>query len=155
MGLWASLTLDATTLKGIAPADLQDPDYGSYDSQRATTDMVQSAKEYIEVRLVGAVPHMIVKSPGPVAFMDAACSISNVANVIQQMLARAFLYTYYGSEHFTVSDVYAFKRDEQMRLFDQSFNAFVNYIKLDDDFIDQLETTADTGMGKYNGVIWC
>lgn len=155
MGAWADLSLDATTLKGMVPKDFLDPDYGTHDTQRATADMVQAAKEYVETRLIAAVPSLIVKSPGPVAFMDAACGISNVANVLQQVLARSFLYTYYGSEQFSNFDVYAFKQTEQMRLFDQAFNAFVTYIQLDEDFLTALETTSDTGLKKYNNVVWC
>lgn len=154
MGAWADLPLDAATLKGMAPTDMTDPTFNEHDSQRATDDTVQNAKDYIGVRLVGAIPSLIVKSPGPDAFMDAAVAITNMANTIQQMLSRAFLYHYYSGEAFSNLDIYEFKKEQQMNLFDEAFTAFVTYIQLDVDFLEQLELTSDTGLDKYKDIVW-
>jgi len=150
MGAWATLSLDDATLKGMAPTDLSDPDFGEHDTDRATTDMVQGAKEYIEVRLMAAIPRLVVKAPGPEAFMDAAVAITNVANPIQQMLGRAFLFLYYGDAQFSNLDVYEFRKQEQKALFEEVFNGFTLYIQSDVDFLEQLEITSDTGLDKYS-----
>ena len=150
IGDWDSLALSATTLKGLAPVDRRDPDFGEYDTDAPTSEYVAQAKDYIETRLLGAVPALIVKADGPNEFMDAATTISNVAGVIQRMLGLSFLWHYYGQERFGTSDLFAIKRDEVKMDFDQTLNGFIIYIQQDEDFIDAIEATADADLSKFN-----
>lgn len=150
IGDWDALALSVTTLKGLAPFDLNDPEFEQFDTDVATTEYVAQAKDYIEARLMGAVPGLIVKADGPSEFMDAATTITNVSGVIQRMLGAAFLYHYYGQERFSNADLLATKREEMKEEFDEVFTAFVVYIQLDDDFIDAIEATSDADLSRYN-----
>lgn len=154
MGAWDDLALDNSTLKGMAPADLQDPDYGEFDTQRKSTDTVQNAKDYIVLRLAGAAPQLMATAPTPEAFMDAAITTGAATDLIQQLLGRAFLYHYYQGERFSNSDVYEFKKQEQKMLLDEALQAVTAYLLADEDFLTQLETTSETGLDKYNDVIF-
>ena len=150
IGDWDALSLSATTLKGIAPVDLRDPDFGEFDTDAATSEYVAQAKDYIETRLIGSIPQMIVKTDGPNEFMDAVTTISNVAGVVQRVLALAFLMHYYGQERFSGSDLFDMKREEMKEDFEQAYNALVTYIQLDEDFIDAIEATSDADLSQYN-----
>jgi len=150
IGDWDSLALSSTTLKGLAPVDLRDPDFGEYNSDAATSEYVAQAKDYIETRLLGSVPALIVKADGPNEFMDAATTISNVAGVIQRMLGLSFLWHYYGQERFSSSDLFSIKRDEVKMDFDQTLNSFIIYIQQDADFIDAIESTSSSDLSKFN-----
>ena len=45
IGDWDNLALSATTLKGLAPVDLRDPEFGYYDTDAATAEYVAQAKD--------------------------------------------------------------------------------------------------------------
>lgn len=154
MGSWADLILDNSTLDGMAPADLSDPEFGEFDTQRKSTDRVDNAKDYIKLRLAGAMPELMATAPSPEAFMDAAVDTQNAVDLLQQLLGRAFLFFYYGDERFSSLDIYEFKRQEQKMLFDEAFNAVVNFLLADEDFLLQLETTSETGLDKYGHIIY-
>jgi len=150
IGDWDALSLSATTLKGLAPRDLLDPDFGEFDTDAATSEYVAQAKDYIEVRLMGAIPAMVVKADGPNEFMDAATTITSVAGPIQRMLGASFLMHYYEQERFSGTDLYSDKLDRIKMSFEEAFTAFVMYIQLDEDFIDAIEATADADLSKFN-----
>jgi hypothetical protein len=154
IGDWDNLALSDSTLKGIAPVDLRDPEFGYYDTDAATAEYVAHAKDYIETRLVGSVPHLIVKADGPNEFMDAVTTITEVSGVVQRVLALAFLMHYYAQERFGASDLYDIKREEMKAEFEQAYNALVNYIQLDQDFIDAIEATADADLSQYNDQVY-
>ena len=153
-GDWDALTLSATTLKGIVPVDFLDSDYEEFDTDKVTDDYLLAAKRYIETRLIKDLPEMIVRSDGPAEFMDAATTISNVARLIQEMLAWSFLLHWYGQESFSSIDKYAFSEERARNRFEEAFTAFARYIPADEDFFDALEATSSSDLGKFRHIVF-
>lgn len=153
---WNDLALSATTLQGIAPVDLTDPDFGGHDTARATSAYVTQAKRYIEMRLMREMAYFVEKADGPTEFMDAAIAINkgHINSLIQLMLGYAFLFHYYEQEALGVTGSFIDRAELQKHRFEEAFNSFCTYIRLDLDFIEQAETTTDNDLSVNSGTTW-
>lgn len=146
MGAWDSLTLASSTMKGIAPVDLMDPDTGIFDPDRLTTDYVSAAKRYIQTRLMKEMPTFISEADGPEEFLDAAVTINkaHINDLLQEVLAHAFLFLYYDQEmvarNSTFSDRSSIARDR----FNEAFQALTQMLRLDAEFLAQSQSTTDS-----------
>ena len=153
-GDWDAVTLADATLKGIVPVDFQDADFGEFDTDLNETNRLAQAKRYIENRLFGALPELVVRADGAEEFMDAAASISSIDNLIQEMLAWSYLLHWYEQERFSGADVYNDKRMLAEHRFEQMFTAFVKYIPKDPNFIDAAEATASTDLSRFSNTVF-
>ena len=154
-GNWAALELADATLQGMAPVDFMDADFdGEFDTDKKTTAYVNGAKRLIQRRLIKDLPEIIVLSEGPKAFMDAATTITNVADIIQEMLGWAFLIRYYGQESFSNTDKFFFLMEDAKQQFEDAFTAFAGYMQRDTDFLDALEATSDGSLSKFDDPVW-
>jgi len=153
---WTSVTIDAATLQGIAPVDLMDPDFNEVDSTRATTAYLAQAKRYIELRLMRELSFFVEKADGPAEFMDAALAINkgHITSLIQSLLAYCFLFHYYEQEAMGSGSSFVDRALLMKSRFEEAFNAFCSYIRLDTDFIDQAESTTDNTLSRHAGVTW-
>jgi hypothetical protein len=155
MASWANLTLDSTILQGIAPVDLYDPDTGAFDETRSTVYLDQ-AKGYIQMRLMREIPMACEKAGGPEEFLDAAVDIAKdaITTTLQQLLSYAFLIHYYDQQALGMGSV-MFERMGMMReKFDMTLQAFVRYIMLDEDFVDQVNSLASPGLTSDMRPVW-
>lgn len=153
MGSWADLTLSTSTLKGIAPVDMIDGDFGVFDSDVITTDKLDEVKRYIEIRIISKDPLLADRADGPEEFMDAAIDINkpHVNKLIQAMLGYRFVQLFYETQAMGSRGVF----NERGELFEHRFNepffAFMGYILRDKDFFDQLDTTTDDAVANFRG----
>jgi hypothetical protein len=153
---WTSVTIEAATLQGIAPVDLTDPDFNEVDSTRATTAYLAQAKRYIELRLMRELSFFVEKADGPSEFMDAALAInkSHITSLIQSLLAYCFMFHYYEQEAFGSNSGFVDRALLMKSRFEEAFNAFCSYIRLDGDFMDQAESTTDGSLSRHSGTTW-
>jgi len=154
MGAWADLTLASATMKGIAPVDLMNPDTGVYDSSRVSTDYLAAAKRYIQTRLTKDLPTFISEADGAEEFMDAAVTIakSHINDLIQEMLAHAFLIRYYKQEATGRNNLFVERGIMAQEDFDMAIQAFIQIIRLDADFLTQAQSTTDSTTLSQHGV---
>ncbi len=153
---WSDLTLTAATLKGIAPVDLTDSDFDTHDSERITADRLSQAKRYIQMRLMRDIPQFIEKTDGPAEFLDAVIAVgkAHLNDLLQMMLGYAVLFHYYEQEAISSNTIYEDKGMIMRKYFEEAFNAFSVYIRLDKDVLQQSQTTAEGTVPLDAGVTW-
>ena len=153
---WSSVTINTATLEGIAPVDLTDPDFDSPDTTRATTAYLAQAKRYVELRLMREMTYFVEKADGPNELMDAALGINkgHITSLIQSILAYCFLFHYYEQEGLSSTGVFVDRASLMKERFEEAFNAFCTYIRLDEDFLDQAETTTDSDLSLNSATTW-
>jgi len=153
-GDWDALALADDTLKGMAPVDFMDADHDEFDTDKKTDEYVSAAKRLIETRLMKDLPELVVRAEGPKAFLDAATTITNVAAPIQQMLGWSFLIHYYRQEMFSNTDKFFFLMEESKGSFEVAFTGFASYMQRDEDFLDALEATSSSDLGKFDDPVY-
>lgn len=156
MGSWSSLSLSASTLKGIAPVDLLDPEFESYDTQRITSERVTQAKRYIQMRLMRELPGFIEKADGPEEFLDAVVDVNkaHLNDLLQMLLAYSVLFHYFEQEAIATGTAYEDRAGYMRKYFEETLNAFSTYIRLDEDVLDEAETTTENALNVDSAVTW-
>lgn len=154
MGSWANLSLAAATLKGMAPVDMRDGDFGTFDTDVINTDILNEAKAYIEIRVTERDPLLADRADGPAEFMDAAVDINktHVNSFIQRMLGYKYTQMFYETQAMGTRGIYDVQAERFEHRFNEVFSAFMGYILHDKDFFDQLETTIDDDIDSFRGV---
>jgi hypothetical protein len=156
MGAWSSLALSTTTLKGIAPVDLLDPDFEAHDTERTTAERVTQAKRYIQMRLMRDLSGFVERADGPAEFLDAVVTVdkSHLNDLLQMMLGYAFMFHYYEQEAIGSNTIYEDRGGMMRKYFEESLNAFVTYIRLDEDVLEQAESTTDDALSTDSAITW-
>ena len=151
MGFWANLTLDADVMDGIAPIDLRDPDFDTYDTDAISTNVANEAKGYIEMKLFREFPEMIRDADGPQEFLDAALDIAKtpITSLVKRTWGYCVMWQYYEANAMSNTSIQIDSSGWMREKFDMAFHALVQQLRIDPDFITQLETTVDDDMGKY------
>lgn len=154
MGAWSDLSLTQATLMGIAPVDLINPDTATYDSTRLTANYENAAKREVEAHIVKAMPRLVALTDGPETFLDDAADVTNISNLLQDVLAYAFLKLYYAQERYSDTDLYDAKHKEAKESFVTRVQALTEYLLADEDFITALEGSSGEQVDKWEGVVW-
>jgi hypothetical protein len=152
MGSWTDLTLNNDVMDGIAPIDLRDPDFDVYDTDAISTNVANEAKGFIEMRLSNEFPDMINDADGPIEFLDAALDISkaHVTNLVNRTVGYCAMWQFYETQAMSNSSIQINRAGWMRERFDMAFHALVHQLRIDSDFVTQLETTVDDSMGRHS-----
>lgn len=151
MGSWTSLTLDNSVMDGIAPIDLRDPDFGTYDTDAISTNVANEAKGYMEMKLIREYPEMIRDSDGPIEYLDAALDIAktHITNLVKRTWGYCVMWQYYDANAMSNASIQVDRSGQMREKFEMAFGALIQQLRIDSDFITQLEGTIDDDMSKH------
>lgn len=151
MGAWTSLTLDSSVMEGIAPIDLRDSDFGTYDTDAISTNVANEAKGYIEMKLIREYPEMIRDADGPIEYLDAALDIAktHITSLVKRTWGYCVMWQYYEANAMSNTSIQIDRSGWMREKFDMAFHALVQQLRIDPDFIEQLEGTVDDDMSKH------
>ena len=156
MGSWADLTLDNDVMDGIAPVDLRDADFGTYDTDAISANRLGEAKGYIELKAMREYPEMMRDSDGPQEYFDAALDVAktHLTSALNRTLGYCIMWQYYEQEALSANTIMIDRSEMMMDRFSMAFHALMQALRIDEDFIDQLETTVDDDMDRHSSRTW-
>lgn len=153
MGSWADLTLADATLKGIAPVDMIDGNFGIFDTDINETNRLNEAKQYIEMRIVSNDALFAERADGPQEIMDAAIDINKtyIDNLIQRMIGYKYVQAFYETEAMGGNSLFLTRAEMMEFRFNETFTALMRVLMRDPDFFDQLDGTTDEDLAAFEG----
>lgn len=156
MGSWANLTLDDDVMDGIAPVDLRDREFGKYDTDAISTNVQNEAKGYIEMDLYDRFPEMIRDADGPGEYLDAALDINktDITNLINRTLGYCTMWQYYEQQALSPNSIQIDRSLMMEKKYQKALSALVKQLRIDEDFVDQIESTVDDDMDKHSAPTW-
>lgn len=151
MGAWSDLALANDTLKGVAPVDMVDGDFGSFDTDVQTDELLAEVKRQIEIDVIARDPLFADRADGPIEFMDAAVNVGkgHVDSLIQSMLGYKFTQLFYETQAMSGRGIYTDRAELFEHRYRATFIAFMGYIVRDKDFFRQLQSTVDDEIGSF------
>jgi len=156
MGSWADLTLDNDVMDGIAPVDLRDPNFDSYDTDAISANMRDEAKGYIEMKSMREFPEMMRDADGPGEFFDAAIDVgkTHLTGAVNRTLGYCVMWQYYEQQALASNSMLVNRSAMMYDRFEMAFNALIKQLRIDSDFLTQLETTVDDDMDTHSQDTW-
>lgn len=156
MGSWANLTLDSSVMDGIAPVDLRDRQFDTYDTDAISTNVFNEAKGYMEMRAMRDHPEMMRDADGPQEYFDAALDINkaHITSLVKRTLGYCTMWQYYGQQALSPNSIHIDRSVMMKQRFEEAFDALIRQLRIDEDFVDQLETTVDDDMDQYVSRTW-
>lgn len=156
MGSWADLTLDNDVMDGIAPIDLRDPDFDTYDTDAISANVRDEAKGYIELKMMREYPEMMRDADGPGEYLDAAIDIAKThfTSAINRTLGYCVMWRHYETNALSQNTMMIDRSDIMRDNFEMAFHGLIQGLRIDSDFITQLETTVDDDMDRHASRTW-
>lgn len=156
MGSWADLTLDADVMDGIAPVDLRDRDFDTYDTDAISTNVFNEAKGYMEMRAMRDHPEMMRDADGPQEYFDAALDIAktHITSLVKRTLGYCAMWQYHEQQALSPNSIQIDRSLQMKQRFEEAFGALIQQLRIDEDFVDQIETTVDDDMDGWVSRTW-